>query len=41
MHYYGVMFWPKHDIAITNIVWCMPYKRRVGGGGAFCAMVVQ
>jgi len=21
-----------HDIAITNIVWCMTYKRRVWGG---------
>jgi len=20
-----------HDIAITNIVWCIAYKRRVGG----------
>ena len=24
--------WPSHDIAITNIVWCMAYKRGVGGG---------
>ena len=23
--------WPLHDIAITNIVWCMPYKGGVGG----------
>jgi len=23
--------WPLHDIAFTNIVWCMVYKRRVGG----------
>jgi len=22
--------WPLHDIAITNIVWCMAYKGRVG-----------
>jgi len=25
--------WPLHDIGITNIVWCMAYKRGVGGGG--------
>jgi len=24
--------WPLHDIAITNIVWCMAYKGSVGGG---------
>jgi len=24
--------WPLHDIAMHNIVWCMAYKRRVGGG---------
>jgi len=24
--------WPLHEIASTNIVWCMAYKRRVGGG---------
>jgi len=23
--------WPLHDIAITNIAWCMAYKRGVGG----------
>ena len=23
--------WPLHDIAITNIVWCMAHKRGVGG----------
>ena len=22
--------WPLHDIAITNIVWCMAHKREVG-----------
>jgi len=27
-----VVSWPLHDIAIANIVWCMAYKRRVGGG---------
>jgi len=25
------MVWPLHDIAITNIVWCMAYTRGVGG----------
>jgi len=24
--------WPLHDIVITNIVWCMPYKREVEEG---------
>ena len=24
--------WPLHDIAITNIVWCVEYKRAVGEG---------
>ena len=24
-------YWPLHDIVITNIVWCMAYKGRVGG----------
>ena len=23
--------WLLHDIVITNIVWCMAYKGRVGG----------
>jgi len=27
----GVDIWPLHNIAITNIVWCMAYQRRVGG----------
>jgi len=25
--------WPLHDIAITNIVWCIALKGGVGGGG--------
>jgi len=25
--------WPLHDIATTNIVWCMEYNKGVGGGG--------
>ena len=33
--------WPLQDIAIANIVWCMAYKRGVGGGGVYCAMGVQ
>jgi len=36
-----VATWPLHDIAITNILWCMAYKRGFGGGGVYCAMVVQ
>jgi len=24
--------WPLHNIAITNIVWCIAYKPGVGGG---------
>jgi len=32
--------WPLHDIAITNIVWCMAYNGGIGGGGVYCAMVV-
>jgi len=27
----GLAHWPLHDIAITNIVWCMAYKRGVRG----------
>ena len=27
-----VATWPLHDIAITNIEWCMAYKRRFGEG---------
>jgi len=33
--------WPLHDIAITDMIWCMALKGRVGGGGVYCAMVVQ
>jgi len=40
-HSRGGRVWPLHDIAITNIVWCTIYKRGVGGGGVYCAMVVQ
>jgi len=30
-----------HDIAMTNIVWCMAYIGEVGGGDVYRAMVVQ
>jgi len=33
--------WPLHDIVIANIVWCMAYKREVGGGVGYCPKVVQ
>jgi len=26
------MYWPLHDIVITNIVWCLAYQREVEGG---------
>jgi len=29
--------WPLHDIAITNVVWCMACTRRVGWGGSYIA----
>jgi len=33
-----VTSWPSHDIAMTNIVWCMAYTRGVvGGGGSYIA----
>ena len=32
--------WPLHDIVITNIVWCMPYKGEVEGGGRVCSPIV-
>jgi len=32
---------PLHDIAMHYIVWCMVYKRGVGGGGVHCEMGVQ
>ena len=25
--------WPLHDIPVSNIVWCLTFKRGVGGGG--------
>jgi len=37
----AVANWPLHDIAITNVVWRMAYKRGVGGGVVYCAIDVQ
>jgi len=36
-------YWPQHDIVISSIVWCMVFKRDVGGGGGvrYCPKVVQ
>ena len=33
--------WLLQEIAIANIVLCMAYKRGVGGGVVYCAIVVQ
>jgi len=30
-----------HDIVISNIVWCMAYKREGRGGVVDCPIVVQ
>jgi len=30
-----------HDIAVFNIVWCVPYKMVAGTGGVYCAIIVQ
>ena len=32
---------PLHDIVITNIVWCIDYKREFGGGVVYCRIIVQ
>jgi len=34
---YTIQYWSCEP----NIVWCMAYERGVGGGGVYCAMVVQ
>jgi len=31
--YIYIYGWPLHEIVITNIIWCMAYKREVEGGG--------
>jgi len=36
-----VAHWPLHDIVITDIVWCIVYKREVEGGVVYRPMVVQ
>jgi len=33
--------WPLHDIVITNNVWCIVYKRKVGRGVVYCPIIVQ
>jgi len=33
--------WPLHEIAITNIVWCMTYKRGSRDGVVYCAIAVK
>jgi len=33
--------WPLHDIAITNVVWCMTYTKEGRGGVVYCAIDVQ
>jgi len=33
--------WPLQDIVITNIVWCIAYKREVGSGVLCRPIIVQ
>jgi len=33
--------WPAYDIAITNIVWCIAYKRKVARGVVYCPIIVH
>jgi len=33
--------WSLHNIVITNLVWCMAYKREVGEGLVCYSIVVQ
>ena len=33
--------WPLHDLVITNIVWCIAYKREVARGVIYCPIIVQ
>jgi len=33
--------WLLHHIVITNIVWCMAYKREVDGGVVYRPILVQ
>jgi len=32
-HIDGTLGWPLHDIVINNMLWCIKYKRGLGGGG--------
>jgi len=32
---------PVHDIVMTNIIWCIAYKREVGRGVLHCSIIVQ
>jgi len=36
-----VEYWPLHDIVLTNIVWCIAYKREVGSGVVYYPIIVQ
>jgi len=40
-HFHPSPVCPLHDIAIANIVSCLAYKRWVGGGVVYCAIVLQ
>ena len=31
--------WHLQDIVITNIVWCIAYKREVGRGVLYCVII--
>ena len=33
--------WPLHDIVMTNMVWCIAYKREFGGGVVYCLIIGQ
>jgi len=32
---------PLHDIVITNIAWCIVYKREFGRGVVYCPIIVR
>jgi len=36
-----VEYWPLHDIVITDIVWCIAYKREVGRGVLYSPVIVN
>jgi len=35
------VIWPLHDIVITNMVWCIAYRREVGRGVVYSPIIVQ